>query len=41
MLNSLDMTVDAMTAFYIAGGIGSGIDISKRLISNASQNRFE
>lgn len=31
MLNSLDMTIDYIDHIYIAGGIGSGIDISKAI----------
>ena len=31
MLNSLDMTVDFIDHIYIAGGIGSGIDIEKAI----------
>ena len=31
MLNSLDMTVDAIDHIYLAGGIGSGIDIEKAI----------
>ena len=31
MLNSLDMTVDMIDRIYIAGGIGSGIDVEKAM----------
>ena len=31
MLNSLDMTVNSIDHIYIAGGIGSGIDIEKAI----------